>query len=436
MEPLVSIIVPVYNAEKTLERCVDSVLHQEYKNLELILINDGSTDSSGALCRAFADDDPRVRLIDKANSGVSDSRNRGIDAAQGEYIQFLDSDDWITPDATRLMVGCAQRSGCDLVVADFYRVVGDKVAHKGSIQENAILTLQEYAEYMMESPADFYYGVLWNKLYREDILRRTGLRMNVDIHWCEDFLFNLEYLRHVKTVQAIQAPVYYYVKTKGSLVAQSATLTGTVQTKLKVFQDYQKFYKDIYTDEEYEEQAPRIYRFLISAAKDGVVAPSIAPGTKKLGTERPTVHLPAIQREGLLTEQYRYRKLLERYYTSIAEVQQVTLTEVQLMACLNSDAEIVTVGELVDFSGLPKNQVKRGLEQLEKREMLRILPKSKKRPAPEIELMKEAQPLLRDIAHVEEQVRGLRCAGFTQEELETLDGFEARITQNLRSLFE
>lgn len=166
MEPLVSIIVPVYNAEKTLERCVDSVLHQEYKNLELILINDGSTDSSGALCRAFVDDDPRVRLIDKANSGVSDSRNQGIDAAQGEYIQFLDSDDWITPDATRLMAGCAQRSGCDLVVADFYRVVGDKLAHKGSIQENAILTLQEYAEYMMESPADFYYGVLWNKLYR------------------------------------------------------------------------------------------------------------------------------------------------------------------------------------------------------------------------------------------------------------------------------
>ena len=146
MNPVGSSIVPVYNAERTLNRCIDSVLHQEYKNVELILINDGSTDQSGEICRTYAAEDPRVRLIAKGNTGVSDSRNRGLEAAGGEYIQFLDSDDWITPDATRLLVGCAQRSQCDLVVADFYRVVGDKLAHKGSIQENAILTLQEYAE--------------------------------------------------------------------------------------------------------------------------------------------------------------------------------------------------------------------------------------------------------------------------------------------------
>lgn len=436
MNPLVSIIVPVYNAEKTLERCVDSVLHQEYKNIELILVNDGSKDSSGEICRTYAAADPRVRLITKENTGVSDSRNRGLAAAEGEYIQFLDSDDWITPDATRLLVGCAERSHCDLVVADFYRVVGEKLAHKGSIQENAILTLQEYAEYMMESPADFYYGVLWNKLYRGDIIRKTGLQMDTEISWCEDFLFNLEYLRHVKTVQAIQAPVYYYVKTKGSLVAQSATLSGTVHTKLKLFEDYQQFYKDIYSDKEYEEQAPRLYRFLLAAAKDGVVAPSIIPGTKKLGTERPGIHLPAVQREGLLLEQYRYRKLLERYYTSIAALHQMTLVEVQLLACLSSDAEITTTAQLIDFSGLPKGQVVRGLDQLERKELIRLLPKNKNRPIPQIELLPEAQPLTKEIADAALQVDHLRYAGFTPEELDQLVRLEQRVTQNLRSALQ
>lgn len=436
MNPLVSIIVPVYNAEKTLERCVDSVLHQEYKNIELILVNDGSKDSSGEICRSYAVSDPRVHLIDKDNTGVSDSRNQGLAAADGTYIQFLDSDDWITPDATRLLVGCAERSHCDLVVADFYRVVGDKLAHKGSIQENAILTLQEYAEYMMESPADFYYGVLWNKLYRAEIIQKTGLRMDAEISWCEDFLFNLEYLRHVKTVQAIQAPIYYYVKTKGSLVSQSVTFSSTVHTKLKLFEDYQKFYKDIYTDEEYEEQAPRLYRFLLSAAKDGVIAPSIAPSTKKLGTERPGIHLPAIQREGLLLEQYRYRKLLERYYTSIAALHQMTLVEVQLLACLSSDAEITTTAQLIDFSGMPRGQVVRGLDQLERREFVRLLSKNKTRPVPQIELLPAAQPLTKEIADAVLQVDHLRYAGFTQEELEQLGKLERRITRNLRSAFQ
>ena len=436
MNPLVSIIVPVYNAERTLNRCIDSVLHQEYKNVELVLVNDGSTDRSGEICRTYAAEDPRVRLIAKGNTGVSDSRNRGLEAAGGEYIQFLDSDDWITPDATRLLVGCAQRSQCDLVVADFYRVVGDKLAHKGSIQENAILTLQEYAEYMMESPADFYYGVLWNKLYRNQIIQKTGLRMDTEISWCEDFLFNLEYLRHVKTVQAIQAPVYYYVKTKGSLVAQSANLSGTVHTKLKLFEDYQQFYKDIYSDEEYEEQAPRLYRFLLSAAKDGTVAPSIAPGTKKLGTERPGIHLPAIQQKGLLMEQYRYRKVLERYYTSVAALHQLSLTEVQLLACLSCEAEITTTAQLIDFSGLPRSQVLRGLDQLERRELVALLPKNRKRPVPQIELLPQAQGLIKEISDAIAQVERLRQAGFTPEEQEQLVQFEDRITKNLRSAFE
>ena len=106
MRPMVSIIVPIYNAEQYLRRCVDSILNQEYTDYELLLVNDGSTDASGDICEEYGDRDPRVIVIQKENTGVSDSRNRALDRARGKYLQFLDSDDWITPDATRLFVRC------------------------------------------------------------------------------------------------------------------------------------------------------------------------------------------------------------------------------------------------------------------------------------------------------------------------------------------
>ena len=100
MRPMVSIIVPIYNAEQYLRRCVDSILNQEYTDYELLLVNDGSTDASGDICEEYGDRDSRVIVIQKENTGVSDSRNRALDRARVKYLQFLDSDDWITPDAT------------------------------------------------------------------------------------------------------------------------------------------------------------------------------------------------------------------------------------------------------------------------------------------------------------------------------------------------
>ena len=111
MKPTVSIIVPVYNAEKFLNRCVDSILGQEYRDFELILVDDGSRDMSGSICDAYAKTDERVVVIHKENSGVSDTRNQGIERAKGTYLQFVDSDDWLTPDATKLMVRAAEEHG-------------------------------------------------------------------------------------------------------------------------------------------------------------------------------------------------------------------------------------------------------------------------------------------------------------------------------------
>ena len=104
MEPKVSIIVPVYNAEKSLARCVDSILNQEFRDFELILMDDGSKDRSGEICDGYARADARVVVVHKENTGVSDTRNQAIARARGTFLQFVDSDDWLTPDATKLMV--------------------------------------------------------------------------------------------------------------------------------------------------------------------------------------------------------------------------------------------------------------------------------------------------------------------------------------------
>ena len=188
---MVSMIVPVYNSEKTLSRCIVSILNQTYRDFELILLNDGSTDTSGEICDAYAKRDSRVRVVHKENTGVSDTRNRGIDLARGEYLQFLDSDDWITPDATALFVRTATEQQCDMVISQFYRVIGEHVSQKGAIDEDGLMDRSTYANHMMQKPADFYYGVLWNKFYKRSIITEHRLRMDQSISWCEDFMFNL-----------------------------------------------------------------------------------------------------------------------------------------------------------------------------------------------------------------------------------------------------
>lgn len=148
-----------------------------------------------------------------------------------------------------------------MVISDFYRVVGERLSPKGDIEEEGVLTREEFAAHMMENPADFYYGVLWNKLYRRDIVEEHKLRMDTDISWCEDFMFNLEYIRYAKVFYALHAPIYYYVKRKGSLASQGINISKTVKMKLNVFEYYNNFYKHVLEEEDYEKNRLQVYRF-------------------------------------------------------------------------------------------------------------------------------------------------------------------------------
>ena len=351
--PQVSIIVPVYNAEKALRRCVDSILHQEYTDFEVLLIDDGSKDDSGVICDEYAAADSRVRVVHKVNTGVSDTRNTALDLARGTWLQFLDSDDWITPDATKLLVRTAEEHDCDLVIADFYRVVGERVSRKGDIEEDGVLSREQFARHMMENPADFYYGVLWNKLYRREIVERYHIRMDADVRWCEDFLFNLEYILHGERFCALQVPLYYYVKTEGSLVTQNVSLAKTVKMKLMVFEYYNEFYKNVYEEEDYEKKKLQIYRYLIDSAGDGIVPPAILPGAKKLGSERIPVDAAAVGNDGFFMEEYRGRKLLDRYLEVVSLEESLSMNEVRLLLYLSQPHNAANRRELADFAGMP-----------------------------------------------------------------------------------
>ena len=225
--PLVSIIVPMYNTAGCIARCVKSICAQTYKSIEILLLNDGSTDDTLAVCRALAASDHRIALVDKTNTGAADTRNQGIALAHGKYIQFVDSDDWLAPDFTEKLVSAAEAHTADLVIAPFWMVY----------------TGQEYAKHLIQKPNTFYYGSPCNKFYRRDLLRKHSLHFRKEL-FAEDQLFNTEYLRYVRTAVSIPDIGYYYLQNSQSVSHSRVTTADILSLRRRVM----LLYKSIYTE--------------------------------------------------------------------------------------------------------------------------------------------------------------------------------------------
>ena len=440
MNPTVSIIVPIYNAQANLRRCIESVLKQDFEDFELILADDGSKDESGSICDEYAAVDSRIRVLHKENTGVSDTRNTAIDLAKGTYLQFLDSDDWITVDATSLLVRAAEETECDMVIADFYRVVGERVSHKGDIQEEKLLSREEFAVHMMEKPADFYYGVLWNKLYRRELVEKYQLRMDSEISWCEDFMFNLEYIRHAKTVYALRVPIYYYVKTNRSLVSQGMSISNTFKMKRNVFEYYNRFYKDVFEEEDYEKSRLQVYRFFFDAAGDGIVPPAILPGSIKLGEERTKVSAEVIAGEGILLDAYREKKLLDRYLETAAIKNDISLGEARLLLYLAHPHDKCTRKELADIMGMTRAGISMALQKLAGKGLVELRDNGNKREAEEknsvrqldIGILKAADSIVEDLLVAQNDYRQMMFYGFDEEEIEQYMFMNEKIRANIQ----
>ena len=280
-KPLVSVIVPIYNAQNNIVRCVESIRRQTYENLEILLLNDGSKDVSYPVCEMLSKADARIVLIDKENSGVSATRNLGMRMARGKYLQFVDADDTLEPFATELLVQRAEDNNADLVIAAYNRIVPYKPKKEAKLDPlfpnkkkqlteqlakfqtfgflpMGFMTKEEFACGLMQEPASFYYGVMWNKLYRADLVRaHTDVRCSEEMTWSEDLYFNLTYIRYAERFFALTAPIYNYYDNPGSAVHLTKVRTAR-------FSYYKELYEQLGL---YEENKLQIFKYLISSSE-------------------------------------------------------------------------------------------------------------------------------------------------------------------------
>lgn len=192
MIPLVSVIIPVFNTEKYLQKCVKSVQLQTYKNLEIILVNDGSTDRSGVLCNKLEIQDKRITVIHKNNGGLSSARNAGLKVSNGEYVVFLDSDDWIEKETIEFAYANMRITSADLVIWGYFADFEDPIQQVEHVDKHVLSGTCDYSDYnnLLNQTALGLIGYAWNKLYKKEIIERSGAQFPEGISLVEDILFN------------------------------------------------------------------------------------------------------------------------------------------------------------------------------------------------------------------------------------------------------
>lgn len=259
-----SIIIPVYNMEKYLKECLDSVVRQTFKDFEIILVDDGSTDSSAAICGAFAlDYRGHCQVIRKENGGLSSARNAGLDAAKGDWILFLDSDDYISDDLLSVVAEQIHRTQADLYTFNVRRI-----SDSGELQEKIIYNVEnsiesiandiQKKEYLVDNILRYKDGwEAWNRVYNRNIIENFGLRfVNTNEVFAEDLCFFLDYYLHIDKICKICNVMHYYRRTPDSimvnvnqkeLLRKLYTLTEHFYNSCKVFNKYiYKHFDNIY----------------------------------------------------------------------------------------------------------------------------------------------------------------------------------------------
>lgn len=213
-DKLISIIIPVYNAEKYLRRCLNSILAQTYKNWEAILVDDGSSDNSGAICDEYATKDKRFKVIHQRNRGVSSARNRGIEQVQGIWIAFIDADDYV---GTDYINGLYERikEEHDFIIQGYNKVINTNTIDKISLPDNVYYTNDFYQ--LFSKIRIYEMGFPWAKLYNSNIIKRNYIRFDRKISCCEDLIFMFEYLVYCNSIQFIPKTDYYYMTNDSTL---------------------------------------------------------------------------------------------------------------------------------------------------------------------------------------------------------------------------
>lgn len=282
---LISIIIPVYKVEIYLEKCIQSVINQTYENLQIILVDDGSPDNCGKICDEYAQKDHRIEVIHKSNGGLSDARNKGLEIAKGEYIGFVDSDDYIEADMYEVLYNLLKQYNADVSICNFYTVSQGKItiknADNGIKEYNRIEILKEV---LLDKNIQSY---AWNKLYKKELFDEIKYPVGKKY---EDIGTTFYLLEKCNKVVVIGKPEYYYINRQDSIVNNVTETTITdyielimqrydyIEENIKELSSYNKDYlkrilktaeQDIknlnevgdYTKRKYEELYNKVQKF-------------------------------------------------------------------------------------------------------------------------------------------------------------------------------
>ena len=239
MKELISVIIPVYNTEQYLKRCIESVLKQTYKNIEVILVDDGSTDNSLTICNEYANIDNRVSVIHQRNSGVSTARNQGIEIMKGEYFICIDSDDWIEPNMIETLYNYIKNNDADISICNFYinKESGEQ-SIKNEVKKQELILTDIKGMYENLFDEKMFGGYLWNKLIKTSIIKDNTEKIlfNEKIAIEEDVLFLINVLRRCnKIYYNSSAVLYHYFQRNSSAVRFSYKLKDL--TKIEVLEE-------------------------------------------------------------------------------------------------------------------------------------------------------------------------------------------------------
>lgn len=252
---LISVVVPCYNVEKYLEKCVQSIVCQTYTNLEIILVDDGAKDSTPQLCDKLALTDSRIKVIHKANGGLSDARNAGIAVASGKFITFFDSDDWIEPDTIKKAYEKMLVDNLDLVVwgytADFVDD-NEQVLNSRECKVNGVCE-KDNANILTQKDTLGLSGYAWNKLYKTDIIKENNLLFEKGISLVEDILFNSLYITNCEKIAFIDYIGNHYIQ-RGRVTLGTKRYENVFELKLMGCEARERILKHFCVNEKLIEQ--------------------------------------------------------------------------------------------------------------------------------------------------------------------------------------
>lgn len=272
MDNKISVIIPVYNVEKYIHECIDSVINQTYTNLEIILVDDGSTDSCASICDAYAKKDSRIRVIHKENGGLSDARNAGLEIATGKYIGYVDSDDYIAPDMYECLLKACEENDAEIAICRFHIFI-DKVQTDGNIiKGNKIYNSKEIlSAYIDENGEELITPSAWSKLYQRECIK--GLQFPKG-KLCEDIVYTTKAFYNAKKISYVDRELYFYRNRPGSIMTEKSVISRRIREEIEQYEERIIFLKDQKEDELVElccyELYKRIQLRYCEAIKSGI----------------------------------------------------------------------------------------------------------------------------------------------------------------------